>query len=419
MPRIVLGITGGIAAYKAAELARALVKKGIDVVCVMSDAAQKFVTPLTLRTLTNNPVYCDMFHDAKEPGSPVEHIDLARNCDLMLIMPATANIIGKIACGIADDLLTTTIMACEKKVIIAPAMNKSMWANPVVAENTAKLKKLGYEFVGPKAGDLACGEYGSGHIEDLETIIAAVTAALKKNSVNREGFKFQVSSSKSGVSKLAGKTILITSGPTREFIDDVRFISNPSSGKTGYHIANEAKSRGAKVIFITGTANFLPAADVTEQVVSAADMLEKTKKHAKEADIIIGAAAVGDFTVAKVKGKIKRGARKPEAGVKKINLELNPTVDILAEIGKTKGKKFVVGFSAEAGADKARSKEKIISKKLDMIVFNDISKKGLGFESDDNEITIINKKGRDVFSGRGNKQELASAIMDAVEEAVS
>jgi phosphopantothenoylcysteine synthetase/decarboxylase len=175
MPRVILGITGGIAAYKTADLARALTKKGIDVVCIMSDAAVKFVTPLTLRTLTNNPVYCDMFHDAKEPGAPVEHIDLARNCDLLLIMPATANIIGKIACGIADDLLST-------KVMIVPAMNKSMWSNPVVKENTAKLKKLGYEFIGPKDGDLACGEYGAGHIEDLEIIISAVAAALKKKS---------------------------------------------------------------------------------------------------------------------------------------------------------------------------------------------------------------------------------------------
>jgi phosphopantothenoylcysteine synthetase/decarboxylase len=180
MPRIILGITGGIAAYKTPDLARSLVKKGIEVVCVMSDAAREFVTPLTLRTLTNNPVYCDMFHDSKEPGAPVEHIDLARNCDLMLIVPATANIIGKIACGIADDLLTTTIMACEKKVIIVPAMNKAMWLNPVVMENTAKLKKLGYEFVGPIEGGLACGEYGAGHIEDLEKIISAVSSALKK-----------------------------------------------------------------------------------------------------------------------------------------------------------------------------------------------------------------------------------------------
>lgn len=414
MPRVVLGITGGIAAYKAAELARSLTKKGIDVVCVMSDAAKEFVTPLTLRTLTNNPVFCDMFHDAKEPGVPVEHIDLARNCDLMLIMPATANIIGKIACGIADDLLTTTIMACEKKVIIVPAMNKSMWQNPIVKENTARLKKLGYEFVGPKEGTLACGEYGAGHIEDLDTIIAVVEGALKKNSVSNGNHKSQITNLKS--SALANKTILITSGPTREYIDDVRFISNPSSGKTGYYLAAEAKARGAKVVFVTGKTAFIPEADIVEHVVSAADMFLQAKKYAKKADVIIGAAAVGDFTARKVKGKIERGARNAERGIKTMNLELTSTVDILAEIGKAKGKKIIVGFSAEAGANTVRAKEKIKTKNLDLVVFNDISKKGSGFESDENEITVINKKGRVVFSGKGTKQNLAAAVLDAVEE---
>jgi phosphopantothenoylcysteine decarboxylase/phosphopantothenate--cysteine ligase len=413
MPRVVLGITGGIAAYKAAELCRSLVKKGIDVVCVMSDAAREFVTPLTLRTLTNNPVYCDMFHDAREPGAPVEHIDLARACDLLLIMPATANIIGKIACGIADDLLTTTVMACEKKVMIVPAMNKSMWANPVVKENTAKLKKLGYEFIGPKEGELACGEYGAGHIEDLETIIEAVTTALKKNSVSKADSKFQISNSRPGKSKLSGKTVLITSGPTREYIDDVRFISNPSSGKTGYYLALEARARGAKVVFITGKTAMIPDADIVENAVSASDMLEKTKKHSKEADVIIGAAAVGDFTAKKAKGKIERGGR---AGG--ITLELTPTSDIMAEMGKHKGEKILVGFAAEAGAGTARAKEKIKKKNLDMIIVNDISRKNCGFESDENEIVIINKKGREVFSGKGTKQSLASSIVDAVEKAL-
>jgi phosphopantothenoylcysteine decarboxylase / phosphopantothenate---cysteine ligase len=419
MPRVVLGVTGGIAAYKAADLARALTKKNIDVVCVMSDAAREFVTPLTLRTLTNNPVYCDMFHDAKEPGAPVEHIDLARNCDLMVIMPATANFIGKIACGIADDLLTTTVMACEKKVIIVPAMNKSMWANPVVKENAAKLKKLGYEFIGPKECELACGEYGAGHIEDMETVIAAITAALKKNSVSPENPGSRIPGPEFRDSCLAGKTILITSGPTREYIDDVRFISNPSSGKTGYYLAGEAKARGAKVIFITGKTALVPGADVIEHVVSAADMLGKVKKYAKDADIIIGAAAVGDFTVKKVKGKIARRNPKPETQNPNLTLELHPTVDILAELGKTKGKKFIAGFSAEAGSDKIRAKNKMKAKKLDMVILNDIGKKGLGFESDENEITIIDKKGRDVFTGKGTKQKLASAIMDAIEEAIS
>ncbi|HRU38569.1 MAG TPA: flavoprotein [Candidatus Goldiibacteriota bacterium] len=180
MPRVVLGITGGIAAYRAADIARQLSKNGIDVVAVMSESAKEFITPLTIRTLTNNPVYSDMFHTAKEPGSKIEHIDLARNCDLILVAPATANFIGKVASGIADDLLTTTVMASEKPVALAPAMNKAMWENPIVAENVRKLKKAGYVFIGPKKGGLACGEYGAGHIEDTEEIVRAALAILKK-----------------------------------------------------------------------------------------------------------------------------------------------------------------------------------------------------------------------------------------------
>lgn len=416
MPRVVLGVTGGIAAYKAADLARALVKKGIDTVCIMTKAAEEFITPLTLRTLTNNPVYCDMFHDAKNPGAPVEHIDLARNCDLILIAPATANVIGKIACGIADDLLTTTVMACEKKVIIAPAMNKAMWANPVVRENVSKLKKLGYEFAGPKEGSLACGEYGAGHIEDVETLVDAVLSALKKNSINARSHETR---NPYPESRLSGKTVLITSGPTREFIDDVRFISNPSSGKTGYFLAQEAKARGAKVIFITGKTTLMPEADVVENAVSAADMLALVKKHAGKADIIIGAAAVGDFTVDKVKGKIERVSGFGKRVSQKLSLGLKPTADILAELGKNKGRKFIVGFAAESGGGIKRAKEKMRAKNLDMMIFNDIGKKGAGFESDSNEITVINTKGMEIFSGKGTKQELAAKILDAVEEAAS
>jgi phosphopantothenoylcysteine decarboxylase / phosphopantothenate---cysteine ligase len=405
LARIVLGITGGIAAYKTADIVRALVKKGVEVVCIMTEAAREFVTPLTLRTLSNNPVYCDMFHDAKDPGGPVEHIDLARNCDLILIAPATANVIGKIACGIADDLLTTTVMACEKKVMLAPAMNKAMWENPVVKENTAKLKKLGYIFLGPKEGDLACGEYGSGHIEDIDVIINAVLAGLKKKTLNN-------------------KTVLIMSGPTREHIDDVRFISNPSSGKTGYFLAGEAKARGAKVIFITGRTSYMPDADITEKVLSASDMLDRALLHSKKADIIIGAAAVGDFTVKKAKGKISRETRNKELrgktrnselGTRNLKLELIPTIDIMAEIGKAKGKKFLVGFSAETGPAVERTKQKIRYKNLDMAIFNDISKKDAGFESDTNEIIIIDRRGKEIYKGRDTKENLASVILDKIE----
>ncbi len=448
MARVVLGITGGIAAYKSADIARALVKKGIEVICVMTDAARQFITPLTLRTLTNNPVYCDMFHVAGEPGAPVEHIGLARNCDLILIAPATANVIGKIASGIADDLLTTTVMACEKKVMLAPAMNKAMWANPIVKENVEKLKKTGCIFIGPKDGDLACGEYGAGHVEDAGAVVDAVLAGLKKNSVGAENSGFRVpafaeaaagkpDSGSCGASKLANKTVLITSGPTREQIDDVRFISNPSSGKTGYFLAREAKARGAKVIFIAGKTSMLPDADAVEKVSSAGDMLKAAQKHFKKADIVIGAAAVGDFTVKKARGKIER-TRNPELGTRLrgktatagkpgssaeasakaeiLTLQLIPTTDILAELGKKKGKRFIVGFSAESGGSLERTKAKIKQKKLDMAIFNDITKKGGVFESDTNEIKVINKKGKTVFEGSGTKEHLAAVIMDRIEE---
>jgi phosphopantothenoylcysteine decarboxylase/phosphopantothenate--cysteine ligase len=388
---IVLGITGSIAAYKAAEIIRGLSNKGIGVNCVVTAGAKEFITPLTLRTLSNNPVYDDMFYEGKHSGSPVTHIGLAQNCALVLVAPATANVIGKIAAGIADDLLTTVVMAAApcKKVLIAPAMNDKMWANPLVQDNVEKLKKLGYIFIGPGKGALACGDTGEGRMEDTQEIVETVVKSLKKKS-------------------LEGKTVLVTSGATREFIDDVRFISNPSSGKTGFFLAREAKARGARVIFITGKTSFVPEADEIIETVSAADMLEAVRKNHNKADIIIGAAAVGDFMVKKQKGKLERRNG--------MTLELEPTKDILADIsGENKGR-IVVGFSAEAGNGAARSAEKIRKKKLDMIVWNDITKKGAGFDSDTNEIRIISRDGRIIFRGKGTKQALASVIFDAIEK---
>lgn len=388
MANIILGVTGSIAAYKACDIIRGLSKKGVTSTCVLTKEAKEFVTPLTFRTLSGMPVYDDMFFEAKNYGVKVQHIDLARDCDLILIAPATANIIGKIASGIADDLLTTTVMASEKKVLIAPAMNKSMWNNAIVQENVSKLKKLGYIFIGPAKGELACGEYGSGHVEEPEIIVEKVISLLKKKS-------------------LTNKTFLITSGPTREPIDDVRFISNPSSGKTGYFLAKEAKERGAKVIFITGKTSFIPDADIISHAGSADDMLMLVKKYQKKADVIIGAAAVGDFTVEKASGKIERKGT--------LRLDLKPTRDILAEIGKNKGKKIVVGFSAVYGDGIERAKKKIKDKNLDLIVYNDVSKPDTGFESDTNEIIILNKKGHPIYEGKGTKEELAGRIIDLIE----
>ncbi len=388
--KIILGITGSIAAYKACDLIRVLQKTGFEVLCVVTASAEKFITPLTLKTLSGNPVFTDMFFDSKHPESSTIHIDLAGGCDVILIAPATANIIGKVASGIADDLLSTVIMATDKKVIFAPAMNTNMWNNKIVQENVKKLKNAGFLFVGPSRGKLACGDFGEGHIAELDEIKNAVLSVVKKKTLNN-------------------KTFLITSGPTREYIDKVRFISNPSSGKTGYFLAKEAAARGAKVIFITGESNYVPDAYMIEKVQSAEEMFKKVKDNYKNADVVIGAAAVGDFTpsVKEMKQKIRRQDV--------LKLELIPTRDILGEIGKKKGKKIIIGFSAEAGDSLARTKEKIKNKNLDLIVFNNILNKETGFGSDKNEIKILDKKGKILFEGIDTKENLAVSIIDAIE----
>ncbi|MFP4466089.1 MAG: bifunctional phosphopantothenoylcysteine decarboxylase/phosphopantothenate--cysteine ligase CoaBC [Candidatus Goldiibacteriota bacterium] len=394
MKKVVLGITAGIAAYRAADIAGGLSKQGFDVSCIMTEKAKEFITPLTLRVLSRNPVYDDLFYEAKMPGAPVKHIDLAQNCDLILIAPATANFIGKTANGIADDLLTTVVMASDKPVLIVPAMNTKMWQNPIVQENVKKLKSQGYYFIGPAGGRLACGGEGEGHIEDTEKIIKAVASRLKKNKKN--------------------KTVLITSGATREYIDDVRFISNPSTGKTGFYLAIEAEKRGYEVIFITGKTGKTPPAGKIIKTESAADMSDAVKKYYKKADIIIGAAAVGDFTAERKAGKISRLAKNGKK--QDVRIKLAPTKDILAETGKNKGSRFIAGFSAESGADLEKTYEKIKRKNLDMIIFNDISKKNCGFEGDENSIKIINRNKKTVFSGKGEKSRLAEVIFDAIEK---
>ena len=391
--RVLIGLTGSIAAYKICDLISILRDNNIEVICVMTSCASHFITPLTLKTLSQNPVFTDMFFNSNNPEAATIHIDLARECDLILVAPATANIIGKVASGIADDLLSTVIMATDKKVIFAPAMNNNMWNNKIVQQNVKKLKDLGYIFIGPEKGKLACGDYAEGHIADIDLIKDKVLSYLKDEKKKT----------------LNNKTFLITSGPTREYIDNIRFISNPSSGKTGYFLAKEAMARGAKVIFITGKSNYIPDASIVENVESAEDMFDKVRKYYKQADVIIGAAAVGDFTPVKtVKGKI---SRKDD-----LKLELKPTKDIIAETGKEKGKRLLIGFAAEADDSLEKVKEKIKNKNLDLIVFNNISKKDIGFDSDINEIKILDKKAKVLFSGKDTKENLASIIIDKIEE---
>ncbi|HBY57050.1 MAG TPA: bifunctional phosphopantothenoylcysteine decarboxylase/phosphopantothenate--cysteine ligase CoaBC [Candidatus Atribacteria bacterium] len=389
--KIILGVTGSIAAYKAAEILSLLKKKGADVFVIMTESATKFVQPLTFSTLSGHPVITNLF--SSNDKIEVKHISLSKWADLILVAPATANIVGKIANGIADDMLTTTIMAFKSKVIFAPAMNKNMISNPIYQENVKKLAVLGYEFIDSEYGPLACGEVGEGRLADIEEIVAKVenTLYFKKDYKN--------------------KTVLITASCTREPIDDVRFISNYSTGKMGFALAKIAQARGAKVILITGPTSLSAISGInTISVNTAEEMKSEVFKYFEEADIVISAAAVADFRPKeKVSGKIK----KEETEKMTIELERNP--DILFELGKKKGDKILVGFAAETENLIQNACKKLREKKLDMIIANDLSAKDAGFGSDKNIAKIINKEGI-VYKELPlmPKTEMAEKILDEI-----
>ena len=384
---VVLGVTGGIAAYKAAELLRLLVKSGAETHVVMTRSAQEFVTPLTFQTLSGNPVHTELFSLIQE--QEIGHISLADRADLILIAPATANLIGKVANGIADDLLTTTIMATRAKVLFAPAMNSNMWENPVYQENHAKLEGLGYCFVEPAYGDLACGWQGKGKLPDPQEIFNSAHALLGSND-------------------LAGKTVLVTAGPTREEIDPVRFLSNYSSGKMGYAIACAARNRGARVILVSGPVNLSePKGVETIQVVSAREMYEAVMKTAGQADLIIKAAAVADFRpVARGDQKLKKGV----AEAMTVELQRNP--DILAELGQQKGSRVLIGFAAETEELLKHAREKLASKNLDMIVANDVTQEGAGFNGDTNIVRFLGADGNVEELPQMSKAGVADLLLD-------
>jgi phosphopantothenoylcysteine decarboxylase/phosphopantothenate--cysteine ligase len=365
---IILGVTGGIAAYKSAEICRRLKKLEANVVVVMTKSGTKFITPLTMETLSENEVITELFPANKVVKT--RHIDLATWADLILIAPATANIIGKIASGIADNILSTVIMSTLSPVLICPSMNENMYLNPIVQKNIEKLKGLGYRFVEPEIGDLACGTVGKGRLADLDIILREVADILVKKK------------------DLEEKKILITAGPTREPIDKVRFISNRSSGKMGYAIAQEAKRRGARVALISGPTNLeKPPGVGFHQVKTAEEMYFQVKSHLKEADVLIMAAAVSDFVPKFVQSKkIKRQ--------EEILLELKPTVDILKKISKNKKGKIFVGFALETENEIDNAKRKLKEKNLDLIVVNNPNVSGAGFEVDTNVVTLIDKKGK-------------------------
>jgi phosphopantothenoylcysteine decarboxylase/phosphopantothenate--cysteine ligase len=388
--KIVLGIAGGIAAYKAAELTRALIKEGAQVKVIMTKSAAEFIKPLTLQTLSKNQVYMDMF--ASTDKYDMAHIALAEFADAFVIAPATANIIGKIASGIGDDLLSTTIMAEAKPTLICPAMNDKMLSNPIVQKNIKKLKEIGYVIMDSAEGELACNTTGKGRLPDIPEIIEEI-----KTLFTPKDFE--------------GAKILITAGPTEEPLDPVRFITNLSSGKMGYALATAAQRRGAKVTLISGPTNLpLPQAEKIIKVRTAKEMYKAVMSNYKNANIIIKAAAVADY-----RPKVS-AVEKIKKNQKTLSLELERNPDIIAEIGKNKGKRVLVGFAMETQNLLANARGKLKKKNMDLIVANNLREEGSGFRTDTNIITMIDREGRTESFAKMTKNEAAEKILDRVKK---
>ena len=386
--KIILGICGGIAVYKAVELLRLLTKAGAEVHVIMTSAAQEFVTPLTFQALSSNPVHTELFNLIAE--REIGHISLADQADLFIIVPATANVIGKIAAGIADDLLTTTVMATKAPVLFAPAMNVNMFTNPIYRENEQKLRRLGYLFVDPIRGTLACGWEGEGKLAAPETIFEGASAALTEKD-------------------LRNRTIMITAGPTREEIDPVRYISNHSSGKMGYALARAAYRRGANVFLISGPTTLAEPGGVQfVNVTSASDMHKEVMARVDECDVIIKAAAVADYR------PLVRSATKIKKKADSATIELVRNRDILAELGGIEHRQFLVGFAAETDALAENAEKKLREKNLDMIVANDVSQVDAGFNVDTNRALLLFRDGSSIDCGLMSKDQLAGAILDHV-----
>src|SRR3972149_2057114 len=397
--KIILGVTGSIAAYKSVYLLRRLVEHGADVTVVMTPEAEKFVSPLTFQVLSGNPVFTYMFEHSH--GGEISHLYIGRMADMAIIAPATANIIGKMAGGIADDLLSTILLSCKCPVLIAPAMDYEMYENRIVQKNISYLRQLDVTFIGPVSGPLASGAEGPGRMSEPEDILALVEDTIAEPS----GRDFE------------GLTVLVTAGPTREAIDPIRYLSNHSSGKMGFSVASAAKRRGAKVILISGpVALTQPAGVELVKVTSSEDMFNAVINRLPEADVVVMCAAVSDFQPAAVSdSKIKKdklpSAYKDSDGM---TLNLVNTQDILSEISGKKGKQFIAGFSAETENVVANANEKLISKDLDMIVANDVTKTGAGFEVDTNIVTLIDRWGEVVEYPMMTKKAVAEKILDHV-----
>jgi phosphopantothenoylcysteine decarboxylase/phosphopantothenate--cysteine ligase len=385
--RILLGVTGGIAAYKAAEVARRFLMAGAKVKVVMTGAAQEFVGPLTFQALTGDKVATAMFGPESEPG---EHIHLAQQVDAIVVAPATANLIGKAAAGIGDDLLSTIMLAATRPVLLCPAMNVEMWANPVVQDNLAKLRVRGYLVMEPAAGPLACGAVGLGRLPEPDLIVEACARLLTP-------------------SDLVGRRLLVTAGPTHEDFDPVRFLTNRSSGKQGYALARVAWRRGAEVTLVSGPSTLAAPYGVTRIMVrTARDMQAAVLERFPEADVLLMAAAVSDYrpTQAEIR-KIKRGREAMQ-----FHLTQNP--DILKQVAALKNHQIVVGFAAETHDLEAEARRKMREKHLDLIVANDVNRPESGFQVDTNEVTLIPRKGDALSLPLMSKEEVAARVLDQV-----
>jgi phosphopantothenoylcysteine decarboxylase/phosphopantothenate--cysteine ligase len=382
---IVLGITGSIAAYKAADLASKLTQAEAAVYAVVTESAQRFISPLTLRSLTGHPVAVSMWELASEFS--IEHVSLAETADIIVIAPATANIIAKLAGGIADDLLSCTVLASKSPVLIAPAMNSNMYENHITQENITKLKERGFIFVEPGFGHLACGTQGKGRLADVNQIIGVIRQVL-----GREG-------------DLAEKTVVVTAGGTRESIDPVRFIGNRSSGKMGYALAEAARDRGAEVKLISTINLPEPSGVEVIYVETAAQMKDAVVKSVSGADVLVMAAAVADYYPREVaKSKIKKSSAT-------LNVELVRTPDILSEVD---GNFIRVGFAAESENTVANARKKLADKSLDLVVANDVTQQGSGFGTDTNKVTLISRDGDIQELPLMSKREVADRIWDWV-----
>ncbi|WP_044642537.1 bifunctional phosphopantothenoylcysteine decarboxylase/phosphopantothenate--cysteine ligase CoaBC [Risungbinella massiliensis] len=388
--RIVLGVSGGIAAFKAASIASQLTQRHYEVRVIMTKSATEFITPLTLQTLSRNPVSIDTF-DERNP-EVVNHIDLADSADLFLIAPATANLMGKLAHGLADDMLTTTLLATQAPVVLAPAMNVHMYQNPIVEENMTRLRELGYSYIEPGSGQLACGYVGKGRMAEPEEIVEWVENFFLRRQ------------------PLRGKKVLITAGPTVEAVDPVRYFTNHSSGKMGYALAQAAQEAGAKVTLISGpVALSVPSGVTRYSVQTAHQMLEKVLEHLPEMDLIIKAAAVADYRPKVVYDqKLKKNAEEMT-----ITLTKNP--DIASEVGKRKrSDQVLVGFAAETQNVREHALSKLERKEMDFIVANDVSLEGAGFGVDTNIVTIYDRAGTELSLPLQSKQDLAKQIIEHV-----